>query len=284
MNRPLRRLTLSAALLAGAVPAAHAAESYDNCTGFIDTVPATVSTQGTWCLRGHRFTSQTTGAAITIGADNVTIDCNDFRISGLGAGAATEAVGISAGSSRQNATVRNCRVQGFKRGTVLFGGGHVVEDNHFDLNTYSGIYVTGDSIVRGNSVTDTGGRPGTTVADAIIAIGDGPGVQVLDNAIRGVVPVGDGGGNRSPRGIYADNAMVQGNRVSGLVPGGGFGAVGIALLDGIARDNVLTQSATSGIGISGVSAVTTLCQDNTVQGYTTGIDGCQLAGANGTQP
>ncbi|HEY0660644.1 MAG TPA: hypothetical protein VGD21_04900 [Lysobacter sp.] len=30
---------------------AFATESYDNCNGFIDTLPATISTQGTRCLR-----------------------------------------------------------------------------------------------------------------------------------------------------------------------------------------------------------------------------------------
>ena len=282
MNRPLRHLMLAVALL-GVVPAAWAAESYDNCTGFIDSLPATVSTQGTWCLRGHRFTSQLSGAAITIGADNITIDCNDFRLSGLGAGAATEAVGISAGASRHNAIVRNCRVQGFKRGVVLFGGGHVVEDNHLDLNTYNGIYVTGDSIARGNVVTDTGGRPNEVYADGIIAIG--PGVQVIDNAIRGVSPAGNVGGDRAGRGIYLNTGLAQGNRVFGIVASGSHGAAGILLLGKtIARDNLVqAPSGTAGAGISGAGTDLSLCQDNTVQGFLSGIGTCQLAGANGVQ-
>ena len=81
-----------------------AAESYDNCTGFIDSLPATISTQGTWCLRKHLYTSVTSGAAISVLTDNVTVDCNHFRLSGLGAGIGTNAVGISAGASRLNAT------------------------------------------------------------------------------------------------------------------------------------------------------------------------------------
>ncbi|QSX79221.1 right-handed parallel beta-helix repeat-containing protein [Agrilutibacter solisilvae] len=192
-------------------------------------------------------------------------------------------MGISAGASRHNAIVRNCRVQGFKRGVVLFGGGHVVEDNHLDLNTYNGIYVTGDSIARGNVVTDTGGRPNEVYADGIIAIG--PGVQVIDNAIRGVSPAGNVGGDRAGRGIYLNAGLAQGNRIFGIVASGSHGAAGIQLLGKtIARDNLVqAPSGTAGAGISGAGTDLSLCQDNTVQGFLSGIGTCQLAGANGVQ-
>ena len=72
MIRAFRLPLLSAAgLLAGvAAGPARGAQSYAGCTGFIDAVPASITTQGVWCLRGHRFTSQTSGAAISILADN----------------------------------------------------------------------------------------------------------------------------------------------------------------------------------------------------------------------
>ncbi|HEY0661023.1 MAG TPA: hypothetical protein VGD21_06870 [Lysobacter sp.] len=69
-------------LLVHAVPV-QAAESYDNCTGFIETLPATISTQGTWCLKHDVGTAITEGNAVTIAANNVTLDCNDFKIGGL---------------------------------------------------------------------------------------------------------------------------------------------------------------------------------------------------------
>ena len=106
---------LFAAMLLLPPPPLRAAESYDNCTGFIDSVPATIATQGVWRLRAHLGTAITTGAAINIAANNVTIDCNDFKLGGLAATDASAAMGISA-SGRQNATVRRCQLRGFFQG------------------------------------------------------------------------------------------------------------------------------------------------------------------------
>ena len=117
--------------------AVFAAESYDNCTGFIDTLPATISTQGTWCLRKDLGTAVTSGAAIAIATNNVTIDCNDFKLGGLAAGAGTLAYGIRA-ANRYNTTVRNCNIRGFFFGLQFWGGGHTVEDNRFDVDLDAG--------------------------------------------------------------------------------------------------------------------------------------------------
>jgi hypothetical protein len=59
-------------LLAAAASPALAAESYDNCTGFIDPLPAVITTQGTWCLRKDLRTAVASGHAITIATNNVT--------------------------------------------------------------------------------------------------------------------------------------------------------------------------------------------------------------------
>src|SRR5690606_24652633 len=88
---------LAALLLLGGLAAtqpARAAQSYDACTGFIDSVPATISTQGVWCLRKDLSTNITSGNAITIATNNVTIDCNDFKLGGLAAGNGSNAFGI----------------------------------------------------------------------------------------------------------------------------------------------------------------------------------------------
>src|SRR5688500_991377 len=105
---PVALLLGAWALLPGA---ARAAESYDNCTGFIDTVPTTISTQGVWCLRQNLSTAAIFGAAITIAANNVTVDCNDFKLGGLAAGNQSIAVGIRA-SGQQNLNVRHCGIRG----------------------------------------------------------------------------------------------------------------------------------------------------------------------------
>src|SRR5437016_13634011 len=102
----LRRLFISIATLAafaGASGPTAAAESYDSCFGFIDALPATITTQGTWCLRQNLDTSATSGNMLEIQTNNVTIDCNGFRLRGSGGGASTTTVAILA-SGRANLT------------------------------------------------------------------------------------------------------------------------------------------------------------------------------------
>src|SRR4249919_2976114 len=96
---------LTFALLLGAPRAAEAAESYDNCTGFITSLPAVISTQGTWCLK-QDLSIAVSGIAITLNANNVTINCNDFKLTGM-----NQATGIY-GMKRFNNTVRHCDIRG----------------------------------------------------------------------------------------------------------------------------------------------------------------------------
>ena len=49
-----------------AAPAPARAETSTTCTGFIDSVPAVIGTQGIWCLRRDVSTAQATGNAIEI--------------------------------------------------------------------------------------------------------------------------------------------------------------------------------------------------------------------------
>ena len=53
-------------------------ETFASCRGFIDSLPATITSGGTWCLDHDVATSMTSGAAIDIQSNNVTIDCNGF--------------------------------------------------------------------------------------------------------------------------------------------------------------------------------------------------------------
>src|SRR5881227_2066237 len=120
----LRHLFIAIATLAafaGASGPAAAAESYDGCFGFIDALPATITTQGIWCLRQNLDTSATSGNMIDIQTNNVTIDCNGFRLRGSGGGASTTAVGIYA-TGRLNLAIRHCTIRGFLAGIELTGG------------------------------------------------------------------------------------------------------------------------------------------------------------------
>ena len=79
---------------------ASAAESYDNCAGFITSLPAVISSQGTWCMKQDLATAVTSGFVITVATNNVTIDCNNFKLGGLAAGAGTQASGIFANNGK----------------------------------------------------------------------------------------------------------------------------------------------------------------------------------------
>ena len=269
------RHLLSAVLVLGSLcflPGSARAETYHNCTGVINSLPVTISTQGVWCLRKDLATSMTSGNAITITTNNVIIDCNDFKIGGLAAGDASTTNGIYA-YGRQNITVRHCNVRGFHNGIDLSGGGggHLIEDNRLDNNLYYGINVRGaNNQVQRNRVFDTGGRPESSVSFGISGSAD-----LIDNTVAGVFATAT---NTSPYGIYVsgNGREVHGNQVRGLVVTGSGIAYGIyAFASGarLAGNHVSAAATTAGQGIYGDGAAT-LCTGNTVVNFTTAYYSC----------
>ena len=134
------------------------------CTN-ITSVPITITVPGIYCLKQDVSTGITSGAAITINNNNVTIDFNGFRLGGLGAGQSTQASGVYE-NARSNITLRNGNIRGFKTGIYLNGSnggpasGHLIENNLVDSSTSTGIFASGSGVVlRGNRVVNTG--PGT---------------------------------------------------------------------------------------------------------------------------
>lgn len=277
MTRHLAMLLCIIGQLA-AIGGARAAESYDSCSGFITSVPATISSQGVWCLDRNVGTALSTGNAVLIQANNVTIDCNHFKIGGLAAGDGTSTIGIRA-INRRNVTVRNCNIRGFRTAIRLTGGGALVEDNRLDHNTFAGIWVAGDgNRVQRNAVFETGGVPTGSWAVGITGQAD-----VIDNVIDGVTATGT---NRGAIGILtADGSgqVVRGNRVRGLV------ATGVALAiaiepgtdDVVAGNRLVAVPATTGYGILGQGTSSTFCKDNSVTGFSlASVNSCQDAGGN----
>lgn len=278
-------LSVLAALAATIAPApALAAESYDSCKGFIDSLPAAIGTQGTWCLRKDLGTGIASGNAIMVSTNNVTIDCNGFKLGGIAAGAGTNAYGIRA-EGRVNINVRHCNVRGFRAGIYLTGtsgGGHIVEDNRLDGNTWVGISVTGDgSVIRRNQVRDTGGSTLGNVAYGIFALFN---VDVLDNIIDGVLPAPSSQGYSQPYGIGTSQnsgGRIHGNSIRGLVALGIFEPRGIDNQSSLRihlRDNDLSGDG-SGTGLHCDSNLGT-AKDNIVNGFGTGISGCSNSGGN----
>jgi hypothetical protein len=134
------------------------------CQRFIDVLPMRITRSGHYCLHRDLRTSLNSApfAAITIDADSVWLDLNNFTLDGSAAGTATETSGIVAVGNHRNITVRNGVVKGFFNGINLDGGGgnYTVENIWADGNYVNGIAARGTAgkhIVRNNVVTNTGG-------------------------------------------------------------------------------------------------------------------------------
>jgi len=271
--------------LAATSNVSHAAQSYDNCTGFITSIPFTISTQGTWCMNADLATAITSGVAISVGTNNVTIDCNDFKLGGLAAGAGTFAFGINA-PNRDNVTVRRCNVRGFNVGINISGGsGHIVEDSRADSNTTRGIIITGEgSIIRRNLVVATGGANIISSSFGIIADGS---VDVLDNTINGVLASGN---NTSAYGIFTienSNGSISGNRVRGVVKNGIGVAFGIDNFNSgritLRNNDVVSTNNTGSFGMR-CSNGNGRAMSNHVSGFVNTIVDCTVGAGNEIQP
>jgi hypothetical protein len=205
-----------------------------NCAA-ITRLPAVIDEPGIYCFTGHLETSTTSGIVIEIRTDNVVLDLNGFRLSGLPAGLGTQAKGISA-LARQNITARNGTISGFLTGISLAGWGDVspggivvdvsrgylVEHIRAVQNTHVGIDVGGlGAMVRNNQVVATGGS--TFFGSDLNALGirvTGRGSRVLDNDVTRTVKRGSGGSV----GIFpnAGDALVANNRITEADIGIGF--------------------------------------------------------------
>jgi parallel beta-helix repeat protein len=282
-------LPVLALLASTAAPApARAAESYDACTGTIAALPATISTPGTWCVKQNLDRTATTGAAITVNANDVVIDCNGYKLDGAAAGVGTQAKGILA-AGRNGITVRNCTLRGFQQAVILTGvsgGNHVVENNRVHGNTYSGIWVEGDgSVVRNNLVTLTGGSSVTPHAYGIYTRYV---VDVAENTVSGVAASAGLAGNTI--GVYtADNAggTVVGNRIHRLVRNGTGTVRGVFNLNSrrmtLMRNTLAGDASTGSVGLSCTNN-TSRAKDNVIGGFATALFLCGDAGRNDATP
>ena len=252
---------------ASAMPAR--AETFSTCNHFVNAIPTTLSSQGVYCLVRDVSTAIATGAAITVGANNVTLDCNGYKIGGLGAGEGTEAAGIHLDASGDgpgtNFTVRNCTIRGFATGLFAKGGqGLLVEDNRFDQSRNKAIDLIYPNafVLRRNLVSDTGGAGGTTAIGA-----SGYGGDISDNAIRNTYST-----DSSVMGINGGNCVactVASNRILGMsgtsATGMNFSSSGVNAKQTRVVGNTITLLTGAAIGIQAIN-VRGLCKDNTVNG------------------
>jgi hypothetical protein len=269
----MRRLVATLLFGLGSIVAARAEVA--NCIQ-ISSVPFVITQQGTHCLKSDLATSMSSGTAITVNNHNVIIDLNGYKLGGLGAGENTNAIGISA-SGRQNVTIRNGTIRGF-RINVYFDGagssGHIIENIRSESARGASIALTGsNSVVRNNLVNGTG-LPGKTDAYGITLAGEN--ISVLGNIINGVTA------SQIVRGIAAFEAtavIVDGNEIRGLQGNLKFGVS----LDGprhVIRNNTIVNSVAGSYGISADPG--SGCIDNVISNFAIPLTGCAYSTGNAT--
>jgi len=275
---PLIALALALAMVAASP--ARAAPSYDNCSGFIDSLPATITTQGVWCLRADLATAISSGLAIQVDANNVTIDCNHFRLGGLGGGTGSAAIGVW--SVSPNTVVRNCNIRGFRTGIFIESmGGNLVDSNRLDGNLRQGVYVAGPgSVIRGNLVIATGGSTAATAyAAGITAVS---GTDVIGNTIVGVQALGETTRTYGIVTNIANGASVRDNLIKGVVSNGDEG-LSAGIMNFQSRQIAIRGNDIQGVGAINSTAISCSEENGTtggnfITGYASAVSGCTSFG------
>ena len=288
MTRVIRvKYAVGLGIIMGAIYASPAAAEITECTP-ITSVPATISTQGVYCLKQHLSSNLASGAGITVTVNNVTIDCNEFKLGNIAAGLSTTAVGVTA-TGRSNVVVRHCGLRGWRTGVQMINGVYRIEDNAFDQNTQTGIFVSGDgSVVRGNEVVKTGGStsPSLTEFHGITVNGD---IDIDNNLVDGVTATASGNGHAyGIRTENADASSVNDNRIRNLTKAGSGARRGIWNQNGahnVVVGNTIVMNGNLIAGEAGIRCGDGLIlngasRDNTILG--TGLLGTALGLLNCT--
>ena len=187
----------------------------------ITAVPVTISAPGTYCLIGDLSLSAA-GPAISVSANEVTVDLGGYSITGSGSG-----TGVFA-SVHNHVQVRNGRLLRFATAVSAVNPLHfTVEDLHIS-GVQFGVAITNGSYiaVQRNRVFDA-----STIGIVISGAGPGPlapdyVATISDNELAAI------GGITTPvtgqaYGIRVDNAaaIVRGNRIAGLQGAAGSAAI-----------------------------------------------------------
>jgi len=177
-----------AAILAVSVMLGDVAYAADTGCTPISSVPFVITSPGAYCVTGYLATSQTTGSAIEIQADNVVLDFTWGGLDGLAGGIDTQAIGVFA-LDRNNITIQNGTIRGFASGIALENtapdfantSGHQVSQMLLDSNRSVGMEIRGaGTTVTKNLVESTGGTPFGSIVAILVY---GPNAYLWENNI-----------------------------------------------------------------------------------------------------
>jgi parallel beta-helix repeat protein len=194
------------------------------------------------------------GVGLSIGDDNITLNCNGREMSGEDVADA----GILL-ADRTGVTVRNCKISGFFRGIwLLASSGNRLLSNTISLSGLGMVLEddSGGNLVKSNRVVEPG-------SDGINLGSGASGNMIVGNTLEGTSLSGDG---IDFDGTATDNT-VKGNKVTGFM-----GASGIELF--LAEGNVVTENVSSGngFGISLRGNGNTIERNTTDENEADGID------------
>ena len=283
------RIPTCIALLLLAAPAARAETT--QCL-VVPTLPNALVSSNHYCL-DKDFEQAFTQTALQVNADGIVLDCNGHTIRNTNTPFGGAGIG---GYDRKNVVIRNCVVDNFNVGITLgsssdtTGTGNLIEGNTI-LNMHQvGLYAIGsNNRVERNRITHVDGSyNGVIYGMYVYSPGSaGVGVAIRDNVIsdfHGTPAVT----NQTPTGIFLGNLRsveVTGNTITGLYAGTGNRVHGIESYaeQNFLRDNVVIAPPPRAAPLDGQQEWAigifdptsgSVCRDNVVGGFTTGIAGC----------
>ncbi|MCB1907141.1 MAG: hypothetical protein KDH15_07210 [Rhodocyclaceae bacterium] len=195
----------------------------------VDFVPFTISSPGEYCLT-QDLSWTGTGPAISVEADNVTVDLQGYEMQGPHYGhvpANPVSLAILA-DDVYNTTIRNGRISGFATGVSLrsglpLTGGHIVENLNFNSIASAAISIgTRSTIVRNNRITRLDGnlQANCVCTRAVHGITGGnvwgarTGNEILNNSITGYIGANDATGNSYAMAFGRSSSMrISGNYI-----------------------------------------------------------------------
>jgi hypothetical protein len=191
----------------------------------ITSVPIAITSPGLYYLTKNLTISDPELNAITVGADDVTIDLNGFCLTGPGKGSGTLNSGIRLFGTRFNVEIRNGSIKSFgyqgiklenpctgirvvgirvrdtgNSGIELLGSGNLAMDCTVINAGNNGIYVGESSLVKGSQVVGSGylgiallngsTAVGNTVSGNFTGIFTYEGSSLTDNTVSGSTSTG----------------------------------------------------------------------------------------------
>ena len=218
----------------------------------ISTYGTNLTQSGSYYLTTNLVSSTTSGSAISISADNVTLDLNGFALINTG-GAGTSAVGIQL-SGVDDVTIRNGTIRGFLRGiySPSLAAATTIENMRLATN-----------YLRGILLAVGGGLPGTVVRNNVVYSTGGTTVGVADQDVRAIEVV-------SSMAIIENNFVAD---VKGKGTGAAYGIYTAGSLDAFVVNNRVSQ-ANYGIRMNAPNEyrdnMTSTCDTNYVGGVDRG--------------